>query len=326
MSQSINPNYRVTIIGYTPPGVQGAGNHVLVEAPMPEQFVFDTQSNYSPMLPQGVTEGPIATALAAFGIRLAVPALTAQLWQGSSEIVLQLALEFHTETDPVADVKTPILNLNRLVMPSINSQTKLLQSPGPSLNFSQLATLSKGATQAGLKAGATIAGNLGLTNPGAPIPQPSSTNNSSINTNSGTGIAVKKSTTQTPDLGSSQYWKTQVANQIQIRIGNYMFFDSVVITNVQQTFMSNIDAITGLPHHATVNVTFKPLFMLTVEDLESVFISNSSPGQSANSTVPTSTSMGSAIPAAPGGLSSSQARLQALASRWNSSSTVPTIP
>ena len=296
---NLNPNYRVTLIGYTPTGVQGAGNHIIVEAPMPEQFVFDTSSNYAPMLPQGPGEGAMTTALAAMGIRLAVPAMTAQLWQGSSEIQLQLSLEFHTESDPVADVQTPILNLNRLVMPSINTQSGLLQSPGPSLNFSQLATIAKNAGTQLANTTKTIYHTV--TSSGTAVPQPSSANNSATSVNSGSGTAVTQSSTQNPQLGTSQYWKTQIANQISIRIGKYMFFDSVVITNVQQTFMSNIDAITGLPHHATVNITFKPLFMLTIEDLNSVFTSNSAPGQSANTatTSPTTTNLGSSISPAP---------------------------
>jgi hypothetical protein len=285
----INPLYRITIIGYSPNGVQGAGNHVIVEAPMPESFKFDTQSAYAPMLPQGVTSGSVATAMAAFGVRLAVPALTAQLWQGSSEINLNLSLEFHTESDPVADVQTPILNLNRLVMPSINSSTGLLQSPGPSLNFNQLTTIAKNA-------GTSLANTASnITGIGKAAPQSSSMNNTSTSTNSGVGTAVNQSSTQNPQLGTSQYWKTQIANQISIRIGRYMFFDSVVITDVQQTFMSNIDAITGLPHHATVDITFRPLFMLTVEDLASVFTSNSAPGQPAGPNMQTTTNLGSSI-------------------------------
>jgi hypothetical protein len=77
---------------------------------------------------------------------------------------------------------------------------------------------------------------------------------------------------QNPSLGTSAYWKSRIKNQISIRIGNYMFFDSVVITNVQQTFSSNFDAQTGLPHHAKVMVGFKPLFMLVQSDLDQLFL------------------------------------------------------
>jgi hypothetical protein len=293
---TLNPNYRVTLMQTTATGIATSSDaSIIVEAPMPESFVFDTQANYAPMLPQGLTGGGVATALAAVGIRLAVPALTAQLWQGSSEIQLQLALEFHTESDPVADVQTPILNLNRLTMPSINSSSGMLQSPGPSINFSQLSTIAKGAATSISNTASSIYNTVTGSGSSASNPQPSTMNNSSLTANSGNGTAVTQSSTQNPQLGTSAYWKTQISNQISIRVGNYLYFDSVVITNVQQTFMSNIDAITGLPHHATVNITFKPLFMLTVEDLASVFISNSSPGQSASANTTSSNSLGSSL-------------------------------
>lgn len=292
MSSSLNPNYRITILASSATGAPSTGNaSIIVEAPMPESFMFDTTASYAPMLPQGMTGGGAVAALAAFGIRLAVPALTAQLWQGSSEIQLQLAMEFHTETDPVADVQTPIMNLNRLTMPSISSSTGMLQSPGPVINFSQLATIGKNALTSITNTTATIANTVG----GTSNPTPSSLTNSSLSTNSGSNTPTTQSNTLNPQLGTSAYWKTQISNQISIRIGNYLYFDSVVITNVQQTFMSNIDAITGLPHHATVNITFKPLFMLTVEDLASVFISNSAPGQSAAPNLSTTNSMSSSL-------------------------------
>jgi len=285
----INPNYRVTIMQSSGVGIATTGNSaIIVEAPLPETFAFDAQASYATMLPQGLTGGGIATALAAVGIRLAVPALTAQLWQGSSEIQLQLALEFHTESDPVADVQLPILNLNRLTMPSISSSTGMLQSPGPILDFTTLSTIvSNAKTQ--------LANTYSNTQNGQVTPVPSTMNNTSLVCNAGNSSAVAQPTAQNPTLGTSQYWKSKISNQISIRIGSYLYFDSVVITNVQQTFMSNIDAITGLPHHATVNITFKPLFMLTVEDLAQVFISNSAPGQSSGGIMPTINNLGSSI-------------------------------
>jgi hypothetical protein len=291
---NINPAYQVTIMQSHVPAGQ---TPIIVQAPLPETFAFDSNASYAQSLPQGPTSGAVAQVASAFGIRLAVPAMTAQLWQGASETTLTLALEFHTESDPVADVQTPILNLNRLTMPSVSSSTGMLQSPGPSLNVSQITTLVKNAgTQ--LVNTATAVGN------GQVQPTAASMTNTSVSANQGSNTPVTQSNTQNPQLGSSQYWKSQVANQISIRIGNYMFFDSVVITNVQQTFMSNIDAATGLPHHATVNITFKPFFMLTQEDLSSVFINNQS-----KAGLPTTSNIGSGIMGPP--VSLSQAALLA---------------
>jgi hypothetical protein len=279
-----NMNYMVTIMqSHVPAGHQP----IVVQAPLPETFNFDSNASYSQSLPQGPTSGAIADIAAVAGIRLAVPAMTAQLWQGASETVLTLALEFHTESDPVADVQTPILNLNRLTMPSVSSATGMLQTPGPYLDmsFAQITSMAGDIGTALANAGTNFKNGTvqptaaSMTKPGTAL--------------NGANNPVTQSNTQNPQLGSSQYWKSKANNQISIRIGNYMYFDSVVITNVQQTFMSNIDAATGLPHHATVNITFKPFFMLTQEDLSSVFINNQS-----KAGLPTTTNVGSSLGAA----------------------------
>ncbi|MGT3783906.1 hypothetical protein ACVTE8_15205 [Staphylococcus aureus] len=76
-------------------------------------------------------------------------------------------------------------------------------------------------------------------------------------------------------MGTAAYWNTKLKNRISIKIGNYLFFDSVVITRVSITAASNFDAQTGLPHHCRVLVEFKPLFMLTQQDLDTLFINPS---------------------------------------------------
>jgi hypothetical protein len=53
---------------------------------------------------------------------------------------------------------------------------------------------------------------------------------------------------------------------------NYNMFKSG-FKNV--TAASNFDAQTGLPHHCRVLVEFKPLFMLTQQDLDTLFINPS---------------------------------------------------
>jgi hypothetical protein len=114
-------------------------------------------------------------------------------------------------------------------------------------------------------------------------------------TTDGSNSAAVQSITQNPGIGSAAYWKSLVKNPITIWIGNYLKFDSVVVTGVRQTFLSNFDAKTGLPHHARVTVTFKPLFMLTQGDLESLFVN---PG--ANSTPATASASQFSLPSGSG--------------------------
>lgn len=268
---------------------------ISVEAPIPETFAMDLGSTYEQALPQGFS-GNSAINLTAklFGARLSVQALSAQLWSGNNEMDLAIDLEFHTENDPVADVRTPILNLMKLTTPSVSTSTGMLSSPGPSLDFSAIANaLGYGAGQ-----GVNIAKSVsaGAQNPGSITNAIGGFVNQAVNSvkqgyQAATGgvvmtdtnqqlpdgsNAVQQAVGQNPSLGSAAYWKTQIKNQISIRIGNYLYFDSIVITRVSNTFMSNFDAQTGLPHNVRVNVQFKPLFMVVASDLDQIFLGGSS--------------------------------------------------
>lgn len=288
-----NTNY-LCVIQQTQPS---DGNQpIIVQAPMPDAFMFDARSTYDTQLPQGFSKNqPLNLGLALFGTKLSVQALTAQIWSGNQENELSIELEFHTEVDPITDVRDPIVNLLKLTMPSISSSFGLLQQPGPSMDLSQLvgstgSAITSGATSLGSVAsgGFNTLANLGrdvFSQLGSAIgikPQPGKLNNSATSSNDGANSTIQSNIQQNPSLGTAAYWKSRVKNQISIRIGNYMFFDSVVITNVQQTFSSNFDAQTGLPHHAKVMVGFKPLFMLVQSDLDQLFLnpgSNTTSGQ-----------------------------------------------
>lgn len=282
-----NSSYRILIQQVATPN----GKPTLsVQAPIPDTFAFDVGSTYEQSLPQGFTNNKVINlTAAAMGSRLAVQAMTAQLWSGNTESELSVDLEFHTETDPIADVRTPIVNLLKMTMPSISSSSGMLSSPGPSVDFNTVGQVGADLpAQAGRALGG-IGGALinaatnigsGLLNQLGITTKAGSLNNTNTATNDGANNSQAAPISQNPAIGTAQYWKSRIKNQISIRIGNYLYFDSVVITRVSQTFTSNFDAVTGLPHHARVSVAFKPLFMLTQQDLDQLFVnpgSNSTP-------------------------------------------------
>lgn len=59
--------------------------------------------------------------------------------------------------------------------------------------------------------------------------------------------------------------------QISIKIGNFLFFNNVVIESVNSTFFSMMHE-TGIPLRATVAVTFKTLFVQIAEDIPNLFM------------------------------------------------------
>lgn len=276
-----------------------------VEAPMPESFAMDVGATYEQMLPQGLSNNKVINIGAALmGTKLAVQAFTAQLWSGSTDTELAVEIEFHTESDPVADVRNNIVNLLKMVMPSVSSATGFLSSPGPYIDWAAAGSAAITTLQTAFSSGSSVLGALfqGASNlaGGAASQlgvgtQSGQMTDPNTQTTDGSNSAAVQSITQNPGIGSAAYWKSLVKNPITIWIGNYLKFDSVVVTGVRQTFLSNFDAKTGLPHHARVTVTFKPLFMLTQGDLESLFVN---PG--ANSTPATASASQFSLPSGSG--------------------------
>lgn len=263
--------------------IQQNDTGIVVEAPIPDSFAFDVGATYEQMLPQGLVGSKVINVTAAaFGTRLSVQALTAQLWAGNTDSELSFELDFHTETDPIQDVRTPIVNLLKLTMPSINTQSGFLGSPGPQIDFT---ALGRGFSTAVSNVGTAFGGFLG--NIGSAVSnfafgatggllgtpaQSGALNDSNSQANDGANSSITRTLQQNPSLGSASYWNSNIKNKITIDVGSYLHFESVVVTRVSQTFASNFDAATGLPHHVRVAVAFKPLFMLAQEDLDSLFV------------------------------------------------------
>lgn len=255
---NLNPAYTVVIKQTVDPRNPSAGGATIV-APMPESFTFDSKSEYSAPYAQGLFgDNAISKALKLGGIRLTQQALTAQIWQGSTDTSLHLELEFNTDTDPDLDVRQPVLALLKMSTASIDKATGMLTSPGPSITYETLVPTLKSVggavvdTATGGVANAFTDLKQGL------LGTPTDTKN-------GQGAA------NTPTSATVKALKASVGNQISVQVGQYAFFDSVVITNVQQTYSHQMDALTGLPLHAKVAFDFTPLFLVVQSDLDQIF-------------------------------------------------------
>lgn len=265
-----NTNYMVIIHSTN---VDSSRKSVTITAPLPESFGFGMSNSYEAPFAQGlIQDQTLKTAASAFGIRAAVPALTAQLWQGTSETDMTVELELHTENDPLADIRQPILDLLSLTTPSVDPATNMMKSPGPSLEDS-IASVANLASDS-LTSLATTASNFFEKLLGAPPLKfvQNAVSNPATTTLAGNGVTQPTANATPPGLGSTEFWKRRVKNQVSIQIGNYAFYDSVVIPDVRLTFMSSIDPTTGWPHHVKLSVVFKPLFTIVASDLPNIFV------------------------------------------------------
>jgi hypothetical protein len=283
-----NSNYLITIQSTGDPA--SGQSPISVSAPMPDEFAFDVGATYEQMLPQGfLGNRVINVASSIFGTKLAVQAMTAQLWAGNTDSELSMQIDFHTETNPLQDVRTPIVNLLKLAMPSVNQQNGFLTSPGPQLDTSSAGSIfSTAGSTVGTATSSVLGGvSSALSNIGNGIvgllpsgvqnlfgvtPTPATLTNTSTQPNNGAGNSVTAALQANPTLGTASYWNQQIKNRISITVGSYLYFQSVVITRISQTYASNFDAQTGWPHHVRVAIAFKPLFMLSQQDLDTLFV------------------------------------------------------
>ena len=268
-----NPHYMVHIFSTKP---SNPNNIVNVKAPMPEAFTFDTASQYDAPFTQGLTGNAIIDTLMKIGTgaRLINQNMTAQIWQGSAETELGLQLEFHAEADPHLEVRAPIISLMELTTPDTLGADGFLVSPGPKIDsavVNELKSNAQSLTSSLLQmVGLDDVFNIGSTSNDQPK-QGHLVDPAMICTN-GNSQPINTTSPSTSNVyGQTNSFRKYVKDQISIRLGNFAFFDSVVITNVQKTYESKFDARTGLPMHARVDIRFKPLFMIVRQDLQNIF-------------------------------------------------------
>lgn len=261
----------------------------VIRAWMPENFSYSVSSEYDAPFQKIVNNDLVENLASMFGQKLVTPAMTAQLWQGSAHPEFSIELNFETETDPLKDVREPILKLLRLATPKLN-EMQLLESPGPQLDTAQLTNVAT-TTTATLASGLSgVVGNGGgiLRDLGVISDTTYSGVNdyiSSLNAKAQQPLG-KTVNTEASATGASHNTnvdnmivndmigrggRSQVKNQIAISIGRYIYFPSVVITSVECEFLHQIELGTGFPMSATVTVGFKPMFIPTQSDLNTMF-------------------------------------------------------
>jgi len=248
-----NPNYLVTIRRTEP--------SLTIQAPMPDAFMFDSSAQYEAPFAQGwVPTDFVRNVLGAFGRRTTSQVLSLQIWQGNQDTDLGLDLEFQAERDPIREVMQPIASLLTLTTPKADSLAGLMKAPGPHLDLDKIIKLFKvkGTEGKSETAQAVLAGAAaGMVDAASSTPDG---NNQS-----------KPDQSNEASSAPTDLVKQAIKGNISIRIGNYMFFDCVVITDVQQTFTNQLDE-RGIPWHAKVSIRFRPAFTITQNDLNRIFL------------------------------------------------------
>lgn len=242
----------------------------------------------------------------ALGSGMTAPVLTAKLWQSTSTAEITIPLYFEAESDPLLEVRKPIVDLLSLVIPTTNA-LGILQSPSSYVDFSKVATGVKvGIKTASAAAGqyaeskwgsllsgmSDIASNVqnGTINVGGAVDKVKESATNTANSFSMTDVteglqsatdavvntvksAASKGAEFSRAVTSANALKPYLNKIISVRIGTYLEFPCVVIHSVVPTFTSQIDYMTGWPMAARVDVTFSSMFSSTQKDMQEIFSS-----------------------------------------------------
>lgn len=252
---------------------------IRVIASLPPDFDWGMESSYDTPL-----QDLIGDAVSSFGktgdvvsrgngLALTTQALTAKFWSGSASSPITLPLIFQAEVNEVAEVIVPLKNLLKLTTPKElgGARGGMLQAPGPRFDLTKAASAISDSFGSELFTKTSVAGG------------PASVG---YNDSSETG---KLTNTQSSESGflSSVYSaignasKTitdgLVSNVISLQLGRYMFFESVVITNVSQKHYvqpvgTSSGRGTGNMQRVEVSVTFEPFYTVVERDLDTIFM------------------------------------------------------
>lgn len=310
---------------------------------MPEEFVFGVTSTYEQPFAESMNElvarMPVVGSRLSKTTRITSPFLTASYWQGSEVSDMSLTLAFEADSDPLEEVRQPILDLLSLVTPRYLDG--LIVSPTDTLKFTdeQVQKMVKNASEATttvVNTTASVAKNLvnkatgkdenikdeeddsilsgiietgnkvaskvqnfckglandvmegtakvvgeenisklkGLINPEEELASKDAKQDNKPNAKN--TIPVSRSITEL-DISPATQLATKLPSAISMKIGTYIEFPSIVITGVNTTFNSQIDAYTGWPMSATVELTFRPLFSTCYGDVQRMFTSEPKP-------------------------------------------------
>ena len=237
---------------------------ILVEAWLPETVGMDVNASYEAPYAQGLGGINIAGAdigqMARFlGLSLTTQALTAQVWQGGAFIEFTLPLIFQTENSAAVDVMGPIKELLRLTMPRDPSGGGLLEAPGPRIDLDALLENSTNAVGQAFSNLTNVSLSAMTGDAGSNL----------LNSVASIGKNVAKKANDTAKTLSKAIVNS-VKNNISLHIGQFLYFPSVVITDVSPTYDVVITQDKN-PIRATVNVAFRTFYLPTDRDINIMF-------------------------------------------------------
>ena len=255
----IKPEYAVVIHSET--------LGITIRAPMPEDVSFDLAAQYEAPFSQGISLSQgLTNFMRVTGMSTTRQIMTAQIWQGNTDIQFSIPLVLQAETDEMEDVLKPLSQLMKLMLPK-RGPGGLMMSPGPHIDLQLVAKKGEEAANAiqDTFSGA-VTGSLEI---GGMLAKAGVTGDISLKDLQAQRDAAEKRSSSS-DIADNAINQATVG-KISLAIGTWMVFPSVVVVDVQQVQKTQPLA-SGIPQRVDVTVTFKTFVLPMVEDLEKMYL------------------------------------------------------
>ena len=282
-----NRKYAVIISKHN--AIDDKHNLMTITGSVPKEFQISHGSSWASPWGGGLMGKGFAGDLMAVmkGNRLLTQSLSLQVWQGAADDTsFSVAFELIAYDDVELDVMVPLRHLMELVVPRLNEAGFLL-SPGATIKASALAGLGAGLGTLVAEGTAAIATGAFNTAKDAyaltktkfnPEDSPDAHSRRMMDGKATTVAGlVNKNAEATYDkltgaianskLGLKSAIEQHMENLIQIDIGDWFTLNNCVITNVEHRLSSQMPGQSGGVLHASVSITFRPMFALTSDDL-----------------------------------------------------------
>lgn len=274
-----NVNYTVMIVQQQDLNT-GSRNPKIVVGAVPPEFQITQDVKFSAPFGSGLMgDSTLGNLMAMMGNRLVAQVMTMQVWQGAGDdSTFTITFELRAYSDTEQDVHTPLRRLLEMSMPSV-ADDGFLYSPGPILDPGAMKAIGGTITSVGIQVARTGANFISRqASEQFTAIKDSLFGSSKSTTKDGNNTLVQdfentKSTLQgiikSSGITSKHLIQGYLKNRISISIGRWFYLDNIVITNVQHNLKpQTVNGKSGQLQAATVTVSFKPMFLLTAEDIE----------------------------------------------------------
>lgn len=264
----------------------------------PQEFSFSTSSNYDSPYQSMVEErinqavnklpggGFAGGMIQASGTKFFTQALTAKVWTGASDTIINVPMVFQAETDADADVLSPLMKLMFLSMPREDIEGGLLSSPGPVFDFGGLFS---GSTPAGIPNGGPGAAVNAFSKAKSAVTEMIDSGSKILNAGGSVGAGLDAATSAVGKalnksiVAASDAIKSLVKYPVTLQIGKGFKLENVVIESVTQNHRLQpvggaYGETTGINARVVVEVTFRSFYTLTQRDIIKMLLPMNEPG------------------------------------------------